>query len=130
MECRRVFDRAGIELDNIPGIPNLPKLTRLMRLMNAPVVGKVVTIGARSLFERQPIIFSAQQDIQRRKPTEVEYVNGEITRLAESAQTSAPLNAQVVELVHELEVRGDGTFFTRQEVIDRFERILSAAVAA
>ena len=91
--------------------------------MNAPVVGKVVTTGARVLFDRKPIIFSAQQDIERRKTTEVEHVNGEMVRLAETVGWEAPLNAQVVEMVHELERRGDGTFFTRDEVIERFQQL-------
>ena len=83
----------GSRSQRIPGVPNLPKLERLMRLMNAPVVGPAIAFGARRLFNRRPIVFSLLQDLQRRKPTEVDYVNGEIVRLAESVGTSAPANA-------------------------------------
>ena len=116
-ECRRVFAAAGVALERIPGVPNLPRLERVMRLMNAPIVGPAIALGARRLFNRRPIIFSLQQDLQRGKPTEVDYVNGEIVRLAEFARQLAPANELVVRLVRELEQRGDGTFLAREEVI-------------
>jgi 2-dehydropantoate 2-reductase len=122
-ECRRVFDRAGIALQRIPGVPNLPKLEQLMRLMNAPLVGPAIALGARRLFNRKPIVFSLLQDLQRRKPTEVQYVNGEMVRLAASTGVSAPANALVVDLVHELERRGDGSFFSRDDTIRRFSQL-------
>jgi 2-dehydropantoate 2-reductase len=121
-ECERVFARAGITLQRIPGVPNLPKLERLMRWMNAPLVGPAIAAGARRLFDRKPIVFSLLQDLRRRKPTEVDYVNGEIVRLAASVGETAPVNASVVELVRELEERGDGSFFSRDEVIRRFSQ--------
>jgi hypothetical protein len=49
--------------------------------------------------------------------------------LAASVGTAAPANARVVELVRELELRGDGTFFEREEVVRRFERIENPAMA-
>ena len=125
-ECVRVFGRAGITLERIPGVPSLPRLRRLMRLMNAPVVGPAIAYGARRLFNRRRIIFSLQQDLQRRKPTEVDYVNGEIVRLAQSLGAAAPANALVVSLVQELERRGDGSFFDRQAVVRRFGELSSS----
>jgi 2-dehydropantoate 2-reductase len=119
-ECDRVFSRAGIALARIPGLPNLSRLERLMKRLNVPVLGSVIALGARQLFNRRPIIFSLQQDLERCKPTEVDYVNGEIVRLAESVGEAAPRNALVVSLCHELESRHDGTFFSREEVIRRF----------
>jgi 2-dehydropantoate 2-reductase len=124
-ECDRVFERAGIKLERIPGVPNLPRLERLMRLMNAPLVGRGLALGARRLFNRRPIIFSLQQDLQRGKSTEVDFVNGEMVRLAQAVGDDAPANALVVCLVHELERRGDGTFFDRGDVLDRFAKSLA-----
>jgi 2-dehydropantoate 2-reductase len=126
-ECIRVFDRAEITLQRIPGVPNLSRLRRLMRLMNAPVAGPAIAFGARRLFNRRRIIFSLQQDLQRRKPTEVDYVNGEMVRLAASQGTTAPASALVVGLVRELEQRGDGTFFDRPEVVRRFGGLTASA---
>jgi 2-dehydropantoate 2-reductase len=119
-ECRRVLAGTGIKLQRIPGVPSLPRLERVMRLMNAAIVGPILSAGARRLFNRRPIVFSLQQDLERRKPTEVGFVNGEIVRLAGSLGMTAPANELVVELVAELERRGDGTFLARDEVIGRF----------
>jgi 2-dehydropantoate 2-reductase len=124
-ECRRVFDQAGIRLQRIPGVPSLPRLERFMRWMSAPVAGPAITLGARRLFNRKPIVFSLQQDLERRKPTEVDFINGEIERLAESVGMAAPANAEVVRLVRELERRGDGTFFEREEVVRSFGHLNS-----
>jgi 2-dehydropantoate 2-reductase len=129
-ECRDVFDRSGVKLERIPGVPSLARLERFMRLMGAPLVGPLITLAARRLFNRKPIVFSLQQDLQRRKPTEVDFVNGEIVRLAASANMPAPANELVVQLVKELEQRGDGTFFAREEVIQRFERLSRVRAAA
>jgi 2-dehydropantoate 2-reductase len=129
-ECRRVFDRAGIQLERIPGVPSLARLERFMRLMGAPVLGPIVTLGARRLFNRRPIVFSLEQDLRRRKSTEVAYVNGEVVRLARSIGAAAPANELVMTLVRELEQRGDGTFFAPNEVIERFARLPDARAAA
>jgi 2-dehydropantoate 2-reductase len=94
-----------------------------MRRMNAPIVGPAIAFGARRLFNRRPIVFSLQQDLERRKPTEVDYVNGEIVRLAGSVSFTAPASDLVVRLVRELEQRGGGSFFSRDEVIQRFAEL-------
>jgi 2-dehydropantoate 2-reductase len=121
-ECHRVFERAGIRLEQIPGVPSLPRLEKIMRLMNWPVLGAAIQRRARRKFDRKPIVFSLLQDLRRGKPTEVEFINGEIARLAAANGLSAPMNSEVVRAVHELESRGPGSFFTRDEVIGRFRR--------
>ena len=52
---------------------------------------------------------SMWEDLSLRRKTEVDYLNGEIVRLAEANGLSAPLNARVVTLVHEVEARGEGS---------------------
>jgi 2-dehydropantoate 2-reductase len=126
-ECHRVFSAAGITLQRIPGVPNLPRLARLMRRMNAPVLGLAIAFGARRLFNRRPIIFSLQQDLERCKPTEVEYVNGEVVALAGKLGLSAPVNQWVIDMVRELEARSGGQFFTRDEVVRRFASLPEAS---
>jgi 2-dehydropantoate 2-reductase len=126
-ECRRVFARTGIPLETIPGVPSLRRIGRLTRMMSWPAIGRGICFGARRKFDRKPIVFSLQQDLKRGKPTEVEHINGEIVRLAATIGTTAPMNAEVVRMVHELEQRGAGSFFARDEVIRRFERVLAAS---
>ena len=49
------------------------------------------------------------QDLDARRPTEVDYLNGEIVRVAARAGMKAPLNARVVELIRAAEVAGAGS---------------------
>ena len=46
---------------------------------------------------------SMWEDLTRGRPTEVDHLNGEIVRLAESVGVDAPLNRRLVEVVHEEE---------------------------
>ena len=48
-------------------------------------------------------------DLAMGRATEVDHLNGEIVRLAESCGAVAPLNKRVVELVHEVERVGRGS---------------------
>jgi 2-dehydropantoate 2-reductase len=118
-ECRRVFDAAGVRLEPIPGRSNIMRIEKLLRQLDTPLLGPIVRFGARQFYGNRPVLFSLLKDIERGKPTEVEYINGEIVRLAKSCGTTAPVNELVVRMVHELEARGDGTFFTRDEVVSR-----------
>lgn len=52
---------------------------------------------------------SMWEDLSLRRKTEVDYLNGEIVRLAAAHSLSAPLNARVVKKVHEVEARGEGS---------------------
>ncbi len=46
---------------------------------------------------------SMWEDLQRGRATEIDYINGEIVRLATQAGVAAPLNQALVELVHKIE---------------------------
>lgn len=52
---------------------------------------------------------SMWEDLSRGRPTEVDHLNGEIVRLAESCGASAPLNRRMVTIVHEAEKRAAGS---------------------
>ena len=52
---------------------------------------------------------SMWEDLSRGRPTEVDWLNGEIVRLAASCGARAPLNARMVEIVHEAEKRRAGS---------------------
>jgi 2-dehydropantoate 2-reductase len=122
-ECRRIYRAARIRLQAIPGVPSLPRLERIMRLMDWPALGAVIELVARRRFDRKPIVFSLLQDLRRGHATEVEHINGEIARLAGTIGLPAPINAEVVRAVHELEARGAGVFFAREDVISRFRNL-------
>lgn len=52
---------------------------------------------------------SMWEDITRNRPTEVDYLNGEIVRLAAECGASAPLNTRILELVHAAEAAQQGS---------------------
>lgn len=118
-ECVAVFAAAGITPARFPGGPSAKGLGRLLRLLNTPVLGAGMNWAARQLYDRRPILFSLAQDLERGKPTEVDFINGEIVRLAERHGLPTPVNARVVELCHELERRGSGAAYDRDEVVAR-----------
>ena len=61
---------------------------------------------------------STLQDLDRRKATEIDFLNGEIVALAREHQMEAPANAFITETVHRLErAQGDLQFLTPEEVL-------------
>ena len=52
---------------------------------------------------------SMWEDLSRGRLTEVDHLNGEIVRVAESCGRRAPLNQRMVEIVHDAEKRGSGS---------------------
>jgi 2-dehydropantoate 2-reductase len=122
-ECQRLVESAHVRMQRIPGTPSLRGLSCLLHGMNAPIVGSLISYATDQLFNRKPIEFSLLQDLRHRKHTEVNYINGEFVRLGESVHEKAPLNRVVARMARELEERGDGSYFTRDEVIRRFQSL-------
>jgi 2-dehydropantoate 2-reductase len=52
---------------------------------------------------------SMWEDLTRGRPTEVDYLNGEIVDLAAKVGAPAPINARIVSLVHAAEKKGPGS---------------------
>jgi 2-dehydropantoate 2-reductase len=103
-EALRVLRGAGISPAPLQGIPVglLPPLLRLP----TPVVRLVARAQLRADPEARSSLF---QDLARGRRTEIDFLNGEIVRLAEARGVDAPLNRRVVALVHEVEERGQGS---------------------
>ncbi len=124
-ECIRAYQLAGIELAKIPGRPDVRKIRRFLTSLDKPVIGSIVGFGAKMIYNRKPIIYSLYLDLKHGKKTEVDFINGQVVRLAEMHGGAAPRNALVVRMVRELEARGDGSFYSREEVVDRFRELES-----
>jgi len=91
---------AGIRLEPLPGIP-----LGLLRLIGqAPLALSAamlsVTVGSLNTLS------STLQSLRRGKPTEIEYLNGEIVRLGLKVRRPTPYNSLVVEVVKEAEASG------------------------
>ena len=57
---------------------------------------------------------STAQDLQRGRPTEIDYLNGEIVRLGQQTGQRAPLNKAIVQMVQHVEETGQ--FLTVDEI--------------
>ncbi len=103
-EGYRVLRAAGIRPASLRGIP-VGWLPRLLRLPTP-----LVRLLARAQLKADPEARSSMfADLDRRRTTEVDDLNGEIVRLAERAGVEAPLNARLVQLIREAEVAGAGS---------------------
>jgi 2-dehydropantoate 2-reductase len=113
-ETVRIANRIGIRFTGLSGIPGwiLPWLgrgplalaARLPRLL-AKRMGDVPNPG------------STLQSIRRGQATEIDFLNGAVVRVAREHGLEAPINAALVELVHEVE--RTGAFFAPADVVTR-----------
>ena len=64
---------------------------------------------------------STLQSIRRGQATEIDHLNGAVVTAARAVGRTAPINALLVALVHEVEATG--TFFTPEDVVDRYRSL-------
>lgn len=92
--------RTGTKLVSLPDFP----LERLEKLTAMPIdeAAKIFS-GIMVNLSRQPLYGSILQSIQRNRPSEIDYINGEFVNLAKGFALRAPLNKKLVDLVHKVE---------------------------
>ncbi|MDZ7784108.1 MAG: 2-dehydropantoate 2-reductase [Halioglobus sp.] len=98
-----VVRTAGIALERLTPLPTA-WLPHVMGLPNA----LFLRLGRDMLALDPAARTSMAQDIERGRPTEIDYLNGEIVRLAERCGARAPLNRMVTDSVKTLEREGSG----------------------
>lgn len=102
-ECARVGLASGVRFQPMQGLS--PRLVRLLAW--APHrVAQQVPLRIRARLGAVPNLGSTQQSIRRGQPTEVDMINGAVVEAAARAGREAPVNAALVELVHEVERSG------------------------
>ena len=111
-EGLRVIDRANIRLESLPQVS--VALTRLVSWMPSGIAGRIAAAKVRQLATEWPLWGSTLQSIQRGRPTEIDYLNGEIVELGKRYGEATPLNAKIVEWVHQVE--GTGEFLSAEEI--------------
>lgn len=99
-----VLEEAGVRTAKFRGVP-LRVMSFILKLPT-PIVRLVIAAQLRMDPEART---SMAQDLERRRLTEVDFLNGEIVSLAESNSRDAPLNRRIVELIHEAERAGEGS---------------------
>ena len=111
-EGMRVADRAGISLEALDGVS--VRTVRLLTQLPAPWAARMFGSRAGGLGGEWPILGSTLQSLRRGRPTEIDYLNGEIVQQGERLGIRTPANAKIVELVHEVE--RTGRFFLPEQV--------------
>lgn len=111
-EAYQIIEKSNIELESLPTYPKerLFSLISLDIKQAALVFSKVMT----SLSDK-PLYGSILQSIKRKRPSEIDYINGEIVNLAQENMMNAPLNERIVEIVHRVEERG--AFVNKRDLI-------------
>lgn len=94
-EALRVLDKAGIEPAQLGAVPPR-RFIGLLRLPS-PIFRLV---AARKLRFDAQARSSMADDLERGRPTEIDFLSGELVRLAKAHGATAPLNAKMVELLH------------------------------
>ncbi|RYE89431.1 MAG: 2-dehydropantoate 2-reductase, partial [Myxococcales bacterium] len=103
-EALDVMRAAGVRPARLGAIP--PALLPVVLGLPTPLLRVV----ARAQLRIDPQARSSMwEDLMRGRLTEVDFLNGEIVRLAEKAGVPAPCNRRITALVHEAEFRGPGS---------------------
>jgi 2-dehydropantoate 2-reductase len=117
-EGLRVIDRAKIRLESLPEVS--VGLTRLINWMPLGIAGRIAAAKVRRLTTEWPLWGSTLQSIQRGRPTEIDYLNGEIEELGKRHGEATPLNTKIVDLVHQVERTGQ--FLSVEEIRQVFRQ--------
>jgi 2-dehydropantoate 2-reductase len=117
-EGLRVIDRGNIRLESLPEVSI--GLTKLINWMPAGIAGRIAAAKVRRLSTVWPLWGSTLQSIQRGRPTEIDYLNGEIMELGKRYGEDTPLNTKIVELLHQVERTGQ--FLSVEEIRQAFRQ--------
>lgn len=106
-----IVKTANIELVSLPDFPK----ERTLGLAAMPVdQGAAVINKVLTNLSKEPLYGSILQSIMRGKPSEIDFINGEVVQLASHFRMGSPLNSRVVDMVHEVE--RTGRFFEKDEI--------------
>jgi 2-dehydropantoate 2-reductase len=116
-EALAVVDKAGIVLASLPEF----RVEKLRELAGMPVNESAkIYSGIMVNLSQEPLYGSILQSLKRGRPSEIDYINGEIAALGEEIGMAAPLNRRVTEMVHRVET--SGSFFPEAAVLAELER--------
>ena len=113
-ENARIGMASRVHFEKLQGLDQ--RLVRLLAI--SPLwIGQVLPTLMSRRVGRVPNPGSTLQSIRRGQATEIDYLNGAVVRAAEAIGRSAPVNAALVSLVHEVEA--SGAFLSPAEVAAR-----------
>jgi 2-dehydropantoate 2-reductase len=114
-EGLEIVRKAGIRLESLPEAS--VTLFQILGMLPARLAGWLLASSARRIQTEWPLLGSTLQSLRRGRPTEIDYLNGEIVRLGDQLGVQTPLNTAIVEMVHQVEQTGQ--FWTVDEIRGR-----------
>lgn len=99
-EAFEVAENAGVKLESLPGLP----IGAFRFTVKSPLA--VASLILRLTMSDTNTLTSTLQSIRRGRPTEINYLSGEIVTQGKKLDIATPYNAKVVELVREMEQTG------------------------
>ncbi len=103
--------RAHVELVSLPDFP----VDRIYGLAAMPLEQAAAIMNkALTNLSKEPVYGSILQSIMRKRMSEIDFINGEIVRMARQMRQEVPLNEAIVDMVHTVEQTGQ--FLEPQEV--------------
>ena len=94
----KIVEKSGIHLEKLPGADPKKIIKRLERYNSLTLKIGSIFIGVKKNARN-----SMWQSLSRGRPTEIDYINGEIVNLAKKNNLKAPINTKLVELVKQAE---------------------------
>jgi 2-dehydropantoate 2-reductase len=95
-EGLEVFDKAGIKPENVLKLP----ISLFPYFLSSDIIFWVV----RNIQRVDKKGYSSMsQDLQKKRNTEVDFINGEIIEIASRVGASAPINTKISQLIKEME---------------------------
>ncbi len=114
-----IVSKAGIKLVSLPDFP-LERLTKLLSLPSLEAA-KIFS-GIMVNLSKEPLYGSILQSIKRKRPSEIDYINGEFVNIARQNGINAPLNEKLVTLVHQVEKTGK--FISKETLLEETRKII------
>jgi 2-dehydropantoate 2-reductase len=111
-----VSKKAGVRLESLPDVS--VSLTRLVQFLPVSLAAKVAAARVERMKTPWPFLGSMLQSLRRKRPTEIDYLNGEVVDWSAKVGVSTPLNAKIVDLIRQVE--RTGTFFSADEIRRKF----------
>jgi len=111
-----IVQKNDIQLVSLPKFP----AERIYGMANMPleqaagIINKTLTT-----LSKEPLYGSILQSIMRGRASEIDYINGQVLKMIRSPKDEAPLNARVVEMVHQVEQQKK--YFTVEEIKETFD---------
>jgi len=96
-EALNVIEKSGVTLASLPNMP----ISEFRNIITLPLHD--ASRELQRITMSTCTLSSMLQSLKRGKPTEIDYLNGEIVNLGRSMQIATPFNAKVVQLIRTIE---------------------------